>query len=134
MDMLAVARARLGARATLVAANAARLPFRSASFDVALSASVLHYWREPVATLREIRRTIRPGGRVAITDWCADRWIERLRDRVLQRVEPAHFRVHRSADLAAMLSEAGFRDVRVERYRLGRRWELMTGTAISAGP
>lgn len=130
--MLVVARRTLGARAILVAGNAARLPFRSGSFDAALSVSALHYWRDPASTIREIRRALRPGGRIAITDWCADRWIDRLHDRIQRRVEPAHFRVHRASDLAAMLTAVGFGDVRVERYRIGRFWRLMTATATSA--
>lgn len=132
--MLALARRRLGSRAILVVADAGRLPFRSQGFDLAVSASALHYWRDPIATLREIRRVLRPGGRIAITDWCADRWIDRLRDRFLRLVEPAHFRVHRAAELAGLLAQAGFRDVRVEPYRLDWFWGLMTGTAISAAP
>jgi ubiquinone/menaquinone biosynthesis C-methylase UbiE len=133
--MLAVARRKLGPRATLVAANAERLPFRSRSFDMALSASALHFWRDPSAALLEIHRVLRPRGRIAITDWCANGWIDRLRDLVLRRVEPAHFRVYRTANLAAMLTEAGFDDVHVERYRIGRLWGLMTGVATaSAAP
>lgn len=131
-ETLAVAHAKLGRRAILVAGDAARLPFRSRSFDAALSVSALHYWRDPVATLGEIRRVLRPVGRIAITDWCADRWIDRLHDRILRRVEPAHFRVYRASDFEAMLTAAGFGEVRVERYRIGRFWKLMTGTATSA--
>lgn len=132
--MLAVARRKLGHRATLVAGSAERLPFRSRRFDVVLSASALHFWRDPSAALSEIHRVLRPRGRIAITDWCANGWIDRLRDLVLRRVEPAHFRVYRTWELAAMLTAAGFDDVRVERYRIGPRWGLMTGVAtVSAG-
>lgn len=127
--MLAVARGRLGPRADLVVGDALRLPFPSGIFDLALSASALHHWRDPVSTLHEIRRVLRPAGRITITDWCADRWIARLRDRILRLFESAHFRAHRSSELAAMLEAAGFRDVRIERWRSGWRWNLMTGTA-----
>jgi ubiquinone/menaquinone biosynthesis C-methylase UbiE len=130
--MLERARGKLDRRQAWIAGDAARLPFHSGSFDLALSLSALHFWRDPSAALSEIHRVLRPGGRVAITDWCADRWIDRLRDRILQRIEPAHFRVHRAADLAAMLAAAGFREVRVERFRLGWRWGLMTGIATRA--
>ena len=126
--MLEVARRKLGARASLTAGDAARLPFRSQVFDVALSASVLHFWREPRAALGEIRRVLAPGGRVAITDWCADAWIERFRDRILRVFEPAHFRVYRTADLVGMLESAGFDEVGVQRWRIGWRWSIMTAT------
>jgi ubiquinone/menaquinone biosynthesis C-methylase UbiE len=128
--MLAVARRRLGSRTWLVAGSASRLPFRREAFDLVVTASALHHWAEPLPALAEMRRALRPGGRVAITDWCADRWLGRLRDRVLRRVERAHLRVYRSAELAALLAQAGFSAVRVERWRIGFRWGLMTATAV----
>ncbi len=129
LEMLEAARRKLGARAGLVAGSAATLPFRSRAFDLVVSTSTLHHWRDPVAAFAEIRRVLRPRGRVAITDWCGDSLLTRLRDRVLRRLEPAHGRVWRSVELAALLADAGFTDVRIERWRIGVRWSLMTGTA-----
>ena len=42
------------------------LPFRSARFDVALSATALDHVVDPAASLREIRRVVRPDARVAL--------------------------------------------------------------------
>ena len=127
--MLAVARGRLGSRALLVAGDAAGLPFRSASFDVAFSASALHHWPDTAAALGEIRRVLAPGGRIAITDWCADFPIDRFRSWIRRRAESIHIRAYRAAELEAMLAREGFGDIRVERWRLGWRWGLMTATA-----
>ena len=129
LEMLGAARRKLGPRAGLVAGSAATLPFRSRAFDLAVSTSALHHWRDPVAAFAEIRRVLRSGGRVVITDWCGDSLLTRLRDRALRRLEPAHGRVWRSVELAALLADAGFTDVRIERWRIGVRWSLMTGTA-----
>jgi ubiquinone/menaquinone biosynthesis C-methylase UbiE len=132
-EMLAAARARLGPRPELVAGSAAALPFRSGAFDLAVSTSALHHWDDPLPALREMERVLRPGGMVAITDWCGDRWLERLRTGILRRHERVHLRVYRSAELAALLAEAGFAEVRVERWRIGWRWSLMTATAVRPG-
>ena len=126
--MLAVARGRLGRRGALAVADAARLPYRPARFDLALSSSALHHWDEPQRAVREMARVLRPGGRVAITDWCGDRWVERLRARFVRRREHDRLRVYRSTELATLLDEAGFVDVQVERWRIGWRWSLMTAT------
>jgi SAM-dependent methyltransferase len=135
LEMLEAARRKLGPRAGLVAGSAARLPFRSRAFDLVVSTSALHHWHEPEAGLSEIRRVLRTGGRVAITDWCGDSLLVRLRDRALRRLEPAHGRVWRSVELAALLADAGFTDVRIERWRIGVRWSLMTGMGTaSAAP
>lgn len=48
--------------------NALDLPYRSRTFDHAVSASSLHEWSDPVAVLSEIRRVLRPGGRYCISD------------------------------------------------------------------
>ena len=131
--MLAQARRKLTPRAIVVAGDASRLPFRARAFQVAVSASALHHWRDPGAVLREARRVLRPGGRLVITDWCGDRWLERIRAVLHSRHDPIGLRVYRSSELAALMTDAGFLDVRVERWRSGWRWSLMTATA-SAPP
>jgi ubiquinone/menaquinone biosynthesis C-methylase UbiE len=127
--MLAQARRKLNSRAIVVAGDATRLPFRTGAFEVALSVSALHHWRDPAAVLREARRVLGPGGRLVVTDWCGDRWLERIRGALHGRHEHAHLRVYRSFELAALMTDAGFRDVHVERWRSGWRWSLMTATA-----
>lgn len=131
--MLGAARRRLGSRAALVTGTADRLPFREDAFDLVVSTSALHHWPDPVAAIGEMRRVLRPAGRAAITDRCADRWLDRLRDRLLRRTESAHHRSLRSVELAALLADAGFADVRVERWRIGFRWGMMTATAVALG-
>jgi SAM-dependent methyltransferase len=132
--MLSVARARLGPRALLAEADAVALPFRAGAFDLVVSASALHHWPDLAAALSEMRRVLAPGGRVAITDWCADRWLDRIRDRVYRRLEPAHHRALRSAELASLLRNAGFIDIHVERWRIGLRWGMMTGLGATPSP
>ncbi|MBB4660821.1 class I SAM-dependent methyltransferase [Conexibacter arvalis] len=61
--MVALARARALQEARfLVADLAAPLPFDDDAFDVAVASLVLHYLRDWVAPLRELRRVVRPGG------------------------------------------------------------------------
>lgn len=42
------------------------LPFDNATFDKAMTMNSLHLWPNPVAGLREIRRTLKPSGRIAV--------------------------------------------------------------------
>ena len=69
--MLAVARRRLGDRASLRLGDATRLPYADQAFDLVLASTVLHEMPAGAraAALGEIRRVLRPGGRVLLTDF-----------------------------------------------------------------
>lgn len=55
-----------GTRLGLTAGDAMRLPFRGASFDVAIAVTSLCFTRSPDQAVAEIARVLRPGGRVVI--------------------------------------------------------------------
>lgn len=60
-----VAAAGLSGRIALVAGRAERLPFPDASFDSLTFTYLLRYVDDPRATLAELARVVKPGGRVA---------------------------------------------------------------------
>lgn len=69
--MLNQARARNAAaladgRLDLRLASADSLPFEDTFFDVAFAVNSVQVWPDPVAGLKEIRRCLRPGGRIAL--------------------------------------------------------------------
>jgi ubiquinone/menaquinone biosynthesis C-methylase UbiE len=129
LAMLRVARDKVGARIWLVGADAACLPFASASFDIVVSSSALHEWPDPAACLREMARALAPGGRVVITDWCRDDFVRRLSDTVRRLFGRSTPRAYGSQECRVLLERAGFGNVRIERYRAGWAWGLMTATA-----
>jgi demethylmenaquinone methyltransferase / 2-methoxy-6-polyprenyl-1,4-benzoquinol methylase len=72
-EMLAAARRRFGSRARhekdagveLIEAEAESLPFAPASFDALTFTYLLRYVDDPPATMRELARVVRAGGRIA---------------------------------------------------------------------
>jgi demethylmenaquinone methyltransferase/2-methoxy-6-polyprenyl-1,4-benzoquinol methylase len=71
-EMLAAARARFandGARVELIEGQAEQLPFADESFDALTFTYLLRYVDDPPATLRELARVVRPGGRVATLEF-----------------------------------------------------------------
>ena len=66
--MLELARRRLGADADLrVADLASPLPFPDGAFDDVIASLVLHYLEDWGPTLAELRRVLRPGGRLLVS-------------------------------------------------------------------
>jgi demethylmenaquinone methyltransferase / 2-methoxy-6-polyprenyl-1,4-benzoquinol methylase len=65
-----VARAGLAGQIGLAAGRAEQLPFRDASFDALTFTYLLRYVDDPKATLAELARVVRPGGKVASLEFC----------------------------------------------------------------
>jgi SAM-dependent methyltransferase len=69
MFNMAVRRNRRGiadGRVDLRLEDCASIPFDDACFDWALSVHTLYFWSDPTSCLREIRRVLRPGARLAL--------------------------------------------------------------------
>ena len=68
-EMLAVAHARVDAEVDLVEASAEELPFEEAAFDGLTFTYLLRYVDDPAATMGELARVVRPGGRIAMLEF-----------------------------------------------------------------
>jgi SAM-dependent methyltransferase len=68
IDMLELASRRLGPSARLARADACRLPFADASFDVVYARGLLHHLPDPAAGAREAARVLKPGGTLVTLD------------------------------------------------------------------
>jgi ubiquinone/menaquinone biosynthesis C-methylase UbiE len=132
--MLRQAREKLSAAVALVAADAIRLPFAGDAFDVVVSSSSFHYWASPEAGLAEVRRVLRPGGRLVITDWCDDYLASRVCDVLLRLLDPAHHRAYGTRSCNRFLRDAGFCEVQVDRFRVSWLWGMMTARAVRPSP
>ena len=69
-DMLSRARPLVGSvYEDVVRGEAERLPFEDGSFDALTFTYLLRYVDDPAATMRELARVVRPGGRVAMLEF-----------------------------------------------------------------
>jgi len=82
--------------------DAERLPYRTDSFDVVWSSGSIEYWPDPVATLTELRRVLRPGGQILVVGPNAPT------NRMLRRVADAIMLFYDAAEADEMFSAAGF--------------------------
>jgi ubiquinone/menaquinone biosynthesis C-methylase UbiE len=121
--MLATARAFLTEQgvtnATYVIADAERLPFLDASFDLVTVRIAPHHYADAPRAAREMARVLAPGGRLLFIDNIApedpdldqimNAW-ERLRD-------PSHVRAYTETEWRSLLAEAGLTVTRSETRR-----------------
>jgi ubiquinone/menaquinone biosynthesis C-methylase UbiE len=50
------------------------LPFNDSSFDKALTIHTIYFWTEPIKALTELRRVLKPEGKLVLTFLSKDRW------------------------------------------------------------
>lgn len=149
-DMLAVARDRLGDRVTFVRGEAERLPFADGEFDALTFTYLLRYVDDREATMRELARVVRPGGRIGMVEFGVPRsaplralWRAYTRaglPSIGRLVSPAWFEVGRflgpsieglheqEPDLPALWRAAGIAEVRERRMSFGAG-VVLTGVA-----
>jgi ubiquinone/menaquinone biosynthesis C-methylase UbiE len=82
------------------------LPYPDQSFDIVYSLHSIYFWQSPVNCLKEIKRVLKPDGLLAITIQPKDKWNPRVDSTIMT--------LYFGEDLAALFSDAGYRNVRVE--------------------
>lgn len=110
-------------------ASALALPFASNSFDVVISANSFHYFDDPLAALREMKRVLKPEGKVVILDWCKDYFFWKIGDIVLKLFDPAYKQCYTQDEFHHFLAATNFTICRATRVRLDIVWGLMVATA-----
>src|SRR5712692_10322138 len=148
-DMLSAAAARDG-HISFVRDRAESLPFADDSFDHLTFTYLLRYVDDPAATMRELARVVRPGGRIAALDFgvpsnpllralwrvyatiglpilgrvISERWssVGAFLGGSIERFD----RAHRQSDVEQYWKDAGLTDVRLERMSFGAGL-VMTG-------
>jgi ubiquinone/menaquinone biosynthesis C-methylase UbiE len=96
------------------------LPFADASFDWVISRMSAHHWHDVPLALAEVRRVLKPGGRVLFIDIAGSD--HPLLDTHIQAVEVlrdgSHIRDYRADEWIAFFEAAGFTATIRERWRL----------------
>jgi ubiquinone/menaquinone biosynthesis C-methylase UbiE len=115
----------------LLAGQVIDLPFRDRTFDVVMGNFVLAHFAKVETALFDVRRVLRPNGRVGFTSWSdtkdafQETWLA-LVEHVVPRdmlapaygaAAPGHERLKQPAAIEETLRQAGFRQVHTERRR-----------------
>lgn len=132
------------------AADAQTHAFDEAAFDLVFSRFGVMFFDDSVAAFANLRRALRPGGRLAFACWQAvarNGWVHVARDVVARHVElpppedpraPSPFAFAEADYVRGILDAAGFRGVALESHETtvltGRSLETAVETVTDRGP
>jgi ubiquinone/menaquinone biosynthesis C-methylase UbiE len=126
-----------------VESSASSMPLPDASFDTVYCQQGLQHMSDPLAALREMRRLLKPGGRIGVALWTKSPFglfRQVVADLGVSGDGPQASSFGRdAAELAATLREAGFNDVQVQTRELtsvltgGMPQALQVAEGTSAG-
>lgn len=105
-------------RAAFVRADSEHLPFADASFDAVTCSNSFHHYPHQAACVREMRRVLRPGGRLMLIDGFRDNIIGWVTfDVIIGSVEKE---VHHApwSQMRGYFEAAGFREVRQRKINI----------------
>ncbi|GLH75850.1 methyltransferase [Bradyrhizobium sp. SSBR45G] len=141
-----------GLPAEFVLADATVHPFPAASFDLMVSRFGVMFFADPVISFANIRRALKPGGRVVFACWRepkANPWMIAPLQAVYRHVpklpemapeDPGPFAFAAESRVTRILSEAGFGDVALEAHALsldiarGQGLDAAVQSAFEIGP
>jgi len=112
-----------------IEASAIALPFADHSFDIVVTASAFHYFDSPLAVLQEMRRVLKPRGRLIVLDWCRDYWYLKVLDLWLKLIDPNHQGCYTQTQLNNFLEQAGLTVSNTQRFTVAPLWGMMVATA-----
>lgn len=106
----------------LIVGDATRLPVRSRSVDLVATAQALHHIHQPVPVLKEMRRVVRPSGRVLIVDQVATEKFEEMAAMTELDIlrDPSHAVSRSPSAMRVMVAAAGL-DIVDERFHVSEQ-------------
>jgi ubiquinone/menaquinone biosynthesis C-methylase UbiE len=97
-------------------ASAEDLPFQDNCFDTVICSNSFHHYLHPENALKEVKRILKPKGRISILDITADDFIVRAIDNKVRRNEEEHVKFYSTKEYDVMFTKAGL--VHRKSYRL----------------
>ena len=99
-------------------------------FDLIVSASVLHYLADPLATLKNFRDLLQPGGTLVLLDYSKASVWPRYFEWAIRLIDQAHQQAYYPAQIREIVKQAGFHIQQEDTFKIDFWWE---GYIVRAG-
>ena len=106
-------------RLELKTGDAAAMPWDAGAFDAAFSVHTLYFWPEPATQLHEVRRILRPAGRVILG-------LRERSDAVVARFRAPTYHFYFVNEVSELLARAGFAQIEVHNALAGADLRIVT--------
>ncbi|HET7213153.1 MAG TPA: class I SAM-dependent methyltransferase [Terriglobia bacterium] len=109
-------------RLRILGGEVSKLPFSDAEFDRVFTVNTIYFWPDTLQGLGEIRRVLKNGGLAAV----GLRSREKMEKHAVSRY---NFRLFSAEEVAGLMKQAGFRDIKVQHRDQDRVWDevIVTG-------
>ena len=116
------------ANVRFVMANATSLPFGDLSFDIVTCRRAAHHFSDVARALVEMRRVLKPGGRLVIDDRSVpeDDFVDSTMNHLDRLHDASHVRQYRVSEWSGMLRDAGLAVESIEQYTRHRPLTSLT--------
>lgn len=117
-------------RVHMSVADSEHLPFATGAFDFVTCSNSFHHYPNQPAALAEMRRVLKPGGELFLTDGYRDNWFGWLiYDLAVTRCEGGNVHHASAEELREMFVACGFEEVRQQIVRFPAPFVLTSGRA-----
>ena len=86
----------------------ASLPYEEHTFEKVFSTHCIYFWPQPLESVQELRRVLKPGGMIATTVWTEDEFSMK------HLAQTGLYAVYTAEELIRILEEAGFSNIRFD--------------------
>ena len=107
------------------------LPYPDDSFDVVTTRYSLHHLLDPLATVQQMARVCRPGGRVAVIEVAPSPDLREAYDAAERIRDPSHVRALTELELEDLLTAAGLEIAARARYLLEMELEAVLSASFT---
>jgi ubiquinone/menaquinone biosynthesis C-methylase UbiE len=110
-------------KVSIVCADVQKLPFEDDIFDKICTVNTIYFWSDIIASLREIKRVLKSGGRLVVGIRSADK----MKDLPFTQ---HNFRLYAPEDVRDILINAGFTNISIEHRDRDERFDSVMITAF----